>query len=109
MSEGKIFRFILMYTKIIIAFSIKSNNLVGAMEELLKSLKNGEYIERVKPVKRNIRIGPYEWTERLFPCGIIIVDNTTHEEFYQLEFADTIDVVISILEGDIKRLKGKSQ
>lgn len=104
----KEFNFILMYTKIIIAFSIKADDLVGAMEELLRNIKEGAYIGRIEPVKRNIQIGLYKWEKVYYPGGIIIADNYG-EERYQLEFSDDKQAVMLILAMDIAELRMKKK
>jgi hypothetical protein len=104
-NNTKTFNLILMYTKIIIAYSIEASNKLDIMEKLLDRLKTGQYVDKIRLVRRNVQVRPYEWKLKFFPGGIIIVDNTTNKEVYELEFADTNDVVMVLLAKDIYDLK----
>ena len=99
-------QFIRMYTKIIIAYSVEANSLLGAMKILYEDLRQGLYAENIQPVEKNIQVEPYKWEKKHFPGGIIVVDNN-NTNLYKLEFSDDLSAVLIILQMDIQELEKK--
>ena len=103
----KTFQVIMLHTRFILDFSVIANSLLEAMEILDEKLKAGCFVEKIKPVKKNVQIAPFAWVKQYVPGGIIIVDKS-NRDLYVLEFADELSAVLSILRMDIAEMRCES-